>query len=593
MKKTGKYFVFCFFAFLFAFTPFLSATAQNNLSVEATVSEATIYTGGRLKLNITVSGDFDKIAIPDLPEISGFRLINPVPSTSRQFSYRNGATSTSYTYSYFLAVQEEGNYTIPPVSVEIDGEQHQTQSINVRVIDRSAGEGDTPSTGPGIFLRMNVSDRNVVPGEQIIANVVLYFKDNLQVNTYQPIPGWKAEGFWKEQLESSRRPQVQPFVIDGVRYNKARLLQFALFPTKTGELTISPYQVNVLVNSVSRRSRNPFSSFFGSFSSNRRRLELETEPVTVDVEPLPEAANENYIGAVGSFAIQRKINADSVQAGETIEIITTISGSGNVPLLTKPEYDLPSGLEVYQPQTDVQINRSGARIRGSKTFTDVVVPRNAGPVTIPATTLTWYSPSQGDFVEEELPAKTIFVQPSANGVTAVNNPDGGMIAPVTGLVNWSSSGKKVLIHYWWFWAGLLLPLLGLMLGYWRKTYNEKMSGNYNFARSQQAVDVANDRLQQSLDHADNGHLKEAYNNLQKALTGFIGDKLGMAEAGLSIEQYVEALKERNVNNDLIKNVHMLLNKSATVNYAPDMSSDYLKSHVGLAESIIKKLRKEL
>ncbi len=591
MKKIGKRGTFCFFLALLIPLFLENAVAQSNISVKATVSEAVVYTGEILELNITVSGDFNKISRPELPDIEGFALMNPIPSTSRHFSYFNGVSNTSYTYSFYLRARQTGTYTIPAVSVLIDEKKYTTNLLKVEVIDRNnTGDGDA-SSQPGIFLRMKVSDRSVVPGQQIIANVVLYFKDDVQVNSYQPIPGWKAEGFWKERLESSRRPQVKSVILSGVRYNKARLLQFALFPTKTGELTLSPYHVKILAQTVSNQ-RNPFSSIFGSFA-DRRRLELETEPVTIEVEPLPEASGAKYTGAVGSFSIQREISADSVQVGETIEIKTTISGTGNIPLLTKPEYNLPSGLEVYQPQTTVQINRSGARIHGSKTFTDIVVPRNQGEVTIPAVTLSWYSPVQSEFIKEKLPAKTIAVRVNINGGTARTNLSRNAISPITGLVNWSSSRQQNLLSYWWFWAGLLLPIIGASVGYWRKIHTEKLNNNFNFARSLQAAETAEKRLNEAIASADDGRLKQAYNSLQKALTGFISDKLGMPEAGLSVEQYVEALEERKVNKDLIRNVRMLLNKCATINYAPDTSSAYLKSHVGLAESIIKKLKKEL
>lgn len=591
MERIGKAWILAFLVGLVLNSFAIEAAAQNNITVEATVSKATVYEGGRIKLNITISGDFNKISLPELPDIPNFRLISQTPSTSRRFSYVNGVSKTSYTYSYFFAAQKEGIYTIPPVSVQIDAEKYLTKPIQVEVAERS--DDITDAGGADIYLELEIADQTVVPGEQIIANIVLYFKDGIKVRTYQPIPGWKAEGFWKEQLNSSTRPEVKSLTLNGVRYNKARLLRFSLFPTKTGELTISPYHVNVLVFSAPSKS-NPFSSFFGNFGTQRRQLELATDPVTIDVTPLPADSSSNYIGAVGSFAIERKISADTVKVGETVEITTIISGTGNIPLLTKPEYKLPADLEVYQPQSKVEINRNGARIKGSKTFTDVVVPRNAGRITIPAVTIAWYNPAKGAFVEQKLEGKTIFVNASGFANTGgASNRNGVAISPITGLVNWATPKQESLISYWWFWVGILLPVAGFVFAYLRRTYSEKMSADYHFARSQQAFDVAKTRLREAIDHAENNRLKQAYNSLQKALTGFIADKLGMPEAGTSIEQYVEALEKRGVNKDLIKNVRMLLNKSATINYAPDSSTDYLKSHAGLAESIIKKLKKEL
>src|SRR5699024_7202719 len=129
--------------------------------------------------------------------------------------------------------------------------------------------------------------------------------------------------------------------------------------------------------------------------------------------------------------------------------------------------------------------------------------------------------------------------------------------------------------------------------YWQRNYWTKMGSDHLFARSQKATQVAKQRLQQALQYAEQKKIADAYNILQRALTGFMGDRLGLPEAGLSIEQYITALEENKVNKELIQNVRMLLNKCETINYAPNASYDYLKSHVALAESIIAKLKKEL
>lgn len=592
MEKIGKSSKYFLLLGLLLITSLPCAYAQNDVSVEATVSNKTVYTGGRIRLSITVNGSYNELSLPELPEIKGLDLINPTPSTSRRFSYINGVSKTSYTYSYYLSAPNEGTYTIPAASITIDGAQYQTQPITVNVVKRNAQTTTTGTAGPDIFLKMKVSDRTVIPGQQIIANVVLYFKRNVQVNTYQPVPGWKAEGFWKERFKRRRQPEVESVVIDGMRYNKAKLLQFALFATKKGELTLSPYQVNVVVQTRSNRG-NPFSSFFGGYNTDRRKLELKTDSLTIQVNALPPSQGSIFTGAVGSFSIQRHISQDTVTVGETFELTTTISGTGNIPLLTKPNYQLPSELEVYKPQTEVEINRKAQKIKGQKIFTDIVVPRNPGTVTIPAVTLSWYSLDKQQYVTKQLPAKEIFVKVDGDGIA--NTSTGPFrLSPITGLANWvTPSAQPSLASYWWFWVGLIFPLIAIAVGYWRKTYNAKMANDYHFARSKKAKEVADAKLQQAIEHAENDQIQQAYHSLQQAITGFIGDKLRMDEAGLSVEAYIEALKKEQVDKALVKNVKTLLDKCATINYAPEKSGDYLKSHVNLARSIIKKLKNVL
>ncbi len=594
MKRTGKPARLLFFLILLSgfFAP--AGYAQNDVTVNATVTETTIYTGERISLTVEVSGDFNNVSRPELPGFPGFRLLSKNPSTSRSYSFVNGKTNTSYSYSYYLIAQDKGDHQIPAITINIDGTEYKTRPIDVRIVDRNTSAND-PSSGssrPEIFLRLEVSDSRPVAGQQLIADVILFFKDGLEVNSYQPVPGWKAEGFWKEELENTDRPRATSTVVGGVRYRRARLLQFALFPTKTGELTISPYEIIVSVRSSSSRD-DPFSSFFGGFGTNQRQVELKTDPVTLEVQPLPDITDASYIGAVGSFNINRNISNREAIAGQSIEITTRISGTGNVPLLSKPDYEIPEGLEVYDPQENSSINRRNQQISGTKSFTDILIARTPGSYTIPETTLAYFNPDRDRYERVTLPALSFSVKRDPNAPVTTDQPLALSVQPVTGLASWSTDQDQALSGYWWFWVGLLIPALVLGGAYWQKTYREKMGTDTAFARSQTAYQTAQERLHQAVEKSEVGEIKTAYNLLQKALTGFIGDRLNLPEAGLSLQGYIEALEKNNVDTNLIKNVRMLLDKCATISYAPDTSADYLKSHVGLAHSIVDKLKKEL
>jgi len=592
MKKIGRFFcVTGFFISLLALFSF-RAVGQSTVSVEATVSETTIYTGERVNLSIKVSGDFNNVSRPDLPSFSGFRLLSNTPSTSRSYQFVNGKSSTSYTYTYSLIAETKGSYKIPPISINIDGEEHKTEPIDVKIIDRNESAKSSGSQKPNIFLRLEVSEKKPVTGQQIVSNVVLYFKDGLEVNSYQPVPGWKAEGFWKEELKNTDRPQATSTIIDGVRYRKARLLQFSLFPTKQGKLEISPYKIIVAVRSA-RSSNDPFGSFFGGFGNNQRQVQLDTDPVTIHVQPLPADSEGEYLGAVGNYNISRTIDPKNATVGESIEIKTTIRGKGNVPLVTKPDYKLPDGLEVYQPQESSNLNRHNHRISGSKTFTDVVIARSPGSFTIPEKKVSYFNPTQNKYIATTLPPLHFKVKRNPKTASTADTPTSLPVQPITGLATWITPASVSLFAYWWFWIGIILPFVLLGLAYWQKTYSEKMSSDMAFARSQKASDKAHDRLDKAIKLSEQGNIKEAYNMLQKALTGFISDKLTLPEAGLSNQEYVDALEEHGIDENLVKNVRMLLDKCASISYAPDTSHAYLKSHVGLAESTLDKLKKVL
>lgn len=592
MKRIGR--VFRLFTLFLPLLALISgpAWAQSSVSVEATVSESKVYTGERVSLSIEVSGDFNNVSRPELPDFEGFRLLSNNPSTSRSYSYVNGESTTSYTYSYYLVAQNKGSFQIPPVSISIDGETRQTSPINVEVVDRNESARSSGSDTPNIFLQLEVSDDQPVTGQQIITDVVLFFRDGIEVNSYQPVPGWKAEGFWKEELQDSGRPQATSTIVDGVRYRKARLLQFSLFPTKTGELEISPYEIIVSARSSSS-GNDPFSSFFGGFGRNQRQIELTSDPVTVNVQPLPPTNGSDYLGAVGNFEVSRDISTNSATVGQSIEITTHINGTGNIPLISKPEYELPDGLEVYEPQESSNLNRRNQQISGSKTFTDVIIARSPGSYTIPEKNVAHYNPTNGRYITTNLPELNFEVSENPDAVSVSDVPSAFPVSPVTGLAQWVLPTSTDFTLSWWFWVGIILPLIILGIGYWRKSYIEKINTDEAFARSQRASDRASERLEEAISLSEKGSIKQAYNMLQKALTGFISDRLNLPEAGLSNEQYVEALKDEDIDKNLVKNVRMLLDKCASISYAPDTSHAYLKSHVGLAQSTLDKLKKVL
>jgi len=595
MRKIGKAFYTVGFVLVFVLLGSPFSWAQSNVSVEASLSQTTIYTGERVSLSIEISGNFNNVSRPELPQFENFRLLSDNPSTSRSYSYVNGQSTVSYTYSYYLIAQKKGEYQLPPVSVSIDGETYATDSIPVNVIDQddSATSGDS-SGQPDIFLKLEVSDKKPVTGQQVITDVILYFRDGLEVNSYQPVPGWKAEGFWKEELENTGRPRAESTVLNGIRYRKARLLQFSLFPTKSGELEISPYKIVVAVRSA-RSGNDPFSSFFSGFGSNQREVELSSDPITVDVQPLSPTDDATYIGAVGNFDISRSISTSNALVGESIEIETRVRGSGNIPLISKPNYDLPEGLEIYEPQENTRLNRRNSTISGSKSFTDVIIARSPGNYTIPAKTVSYFNPSRAQHITTTLEPLTFSIDENPEAIATSGNSGEIPVSPITGLASWIviSPNPADLLEIWWFWPGLIIPLLIVGFAYWRKSYAEKMQTDTAFARSVKASDKAQQRLKKAIEISEQGDIKQAYNLLQKAITGFISDRLNMPEAGLSNQDYIEALKEQDIEENLVKNVRMLLEKCATISYAPNTTHAYLKSHVGLAESTLEKLQKVL
>lgn len=597
MQRTGRRLrrVKAIFYLPFLLLVFSGLAKAQSVTVDATLSETTIYTGEQITLTVEVEGNhFKNIATPKLPDLQGLEYLSKTPSTSTNYSFINGVSSQSYSYNYYLQADKAGKYTVPPITVSVDGKEFKTEPIKVTIIDRNkAARSSKQGNLPDIFLRMLVSDSHPVLGQQIVASVVLYFKNNLQVSSYQPMPGWKADGFWKEELDENQQPRATSTIINGERYNKAVLIKYALFPSKQNELSLSPYQIQCAV-SYNSGYKDPFSSFFGGFGSNQRTINLQTDPVDIHVRPLPpRPADAKYIDAVGQFNVSRKISQNTVKVGESVEVTTIIKGVGNIALISKPNFKFPDSFDSYQPQQNSSINRNGNEVTGTKTFTDVLVPRKLGKFEIPATSLAFYNNNTKKYQVDDLPAIPVTVIPNPNGGGAVAQSNAFNVSPITGLASWTEAGYRPVLALWWVWFGLLLPLIVIGVGYWQKTYKYKMLNDSRFARSRTAFDKAKSLLDQASEYARNDDMKSAYSCLHQSLSGFIGDKLNLPQAGLSDEEYIRHLTNNNVDNGAMTKVRRILSKCSTIRFAPLTSQEDFNRDARTTQEILNELRKAL
>lgn len=598
MKKTGR-FISAFgyrHLSLLILTLFCAAGAvfaqDNDFTIEATISENKIFIGEQFTVSVQVSGTTMRgVSLPRMPEIDGAGLLSATPSRSTSVTIVNGRTTTSTTYTFSLVARAQGSYTVPPISIDIDGETYQTDPIPFDILQR----GDLTQEGggqlPDIFLEVEPDVTNPVPGQQMVASLVLYFKQGVEITSFQPSSGWRTDGFWKEELENIRQPQAESVILNGVRYRKATLLRYALFPSRSGELTLSGFPLNVGIRTQPSRN-DPFGSFFGS-GGNQRRLSIESEPVTIAVEPLASAASGLSINAVGNLSIQRRLNRSTAETGETIELITTIEGTGNIPLIRRPEYSLPDGFDLYTPQETTDIQRRGLSIRGTKTYTELLVPRAPGRFVIPEERIAVYDPNRDLYRYTTLPSLSFEVQPATGSPITSNGQRMLDLRPVQGLAIWQQQSSQSFYHTPVFWILLLIPAVAFLIGLRQKQYYHRLQSDRSFARAQSAYDTALQRIESARKSVQKNEVKECYNLQRHALAGFISDKLALPEAGLSDKELIENVRESTGERQLARGLHTMLEKCATISYAPISDSDDQLADIEKTEQLLVELKKRL
>lgn len=577
MKKTGKLLLFLPFLYLMILP---AGTMAQEVEVTAELSETNIFNGERVQLTITISGrSLDSVTEPALPEMEGLRWLQASTSRGSQYSLINGRPSVTYTFGFQFIAQKTGKFTVPPITVNVNGNSYQTQSINYTILDPAAGT--TTERSPDIYLRIETDTQNPVVGQQIIADIVLYFKSGVEVSSYQTSPGWKAEGFWKEVLNNPDRAQTTSVIINGVRYQRARLLQYSLFPTKAGELTLSPFEISVAVRQQ-RDYRDPFG-----FGLNRERMNLQSLPVHMQVKALPPVTDAVFTGAVGHFNIVREVTPAEALVGESIEIKTTISGTGNIPLINKPDYELPAALEKYNPEESTSINRDSRAIFGTKTFTDIVISRNEGTFVIPEVKAAFFNPQSGRYQTVVLPEFKLNVKRDPNAITALPEQVRLNVQPITGLAHWVVPTYTPLHKRKSVWLMLVIPILATMLFYGYARYTARMNTDTAFARSRKAQQNAMQLLNEAQKQSE---VKNGYYLLGKAIIQYVSDKFNLPPAGLSPDEIVDALKH-STDENVAADAGRILQKCETIAYAPNATQQGLQNDITKTHELIKAIAK--
>lgn len=562
------------------------------VDLQASLSESNVFVGEQYSFTIEVKGDrIRNIEMPEPPEVEGSRLLSPTPSRGQRISIINGRTTTVNSYSFRLLAQEAGQFQIPSVSIKIDGKVYRTEPLAIEVY-QNTGSSEGAERRPDIFAEISLDNEEPMVGEQIIASLDIYFREGVEVTSYQPAGGWRTDGFWMEQLENIEQPTTETVVLGGVRYRRATLLRYALFPSRPGDLVLSPYELHLGIRTRPNRN-DPFGSVFGGLGSNQRRVTLETDEITLPVQRLDEPEEGEPIGAVGTFDIQRQPSVRQAYVGEPVELRTTISGRGNLPLLSRPSYPLPDSFERYTPEEETDLSRRGSAIRGTRTFTERFVPRVAGSYTIPEMVIPVYNPERSGYQYHRLPRLTLEILQNPNAAIAQFQSEADLQI-LKGLALWKQTNNRIgLFGRWWLWAGLLIPVVALWAGWNQKQKQDLLRNDRRYARAHYAWEQAESTLVQAEEEASGSTPKQAYHYLHKAISGYIADRLGLPEAGLSDQDLSEAVQNKTSRPELSKQLKQMLDKCASISYAPVGNRENIEQDIEQARTLLQKLREDV
>lgn len=606
---------------LFLFVPVATVIAQNDVQFTA-ASKQVVSVGERFTIVYEINGDGTNFIGPNFGALQV--LSGPNTSTSSSVQYINGRMQQSYSKSFTYIVQAAGigDVFISPAKITLNGKVISSNTLNITVVKQAPGQqkarGDQTQGqrdmgvihDDDVYIRASVSKSHPYLGEEVIVTYRIYTK--VGVSSLQMKKASSFQGFWSKNLTDNNSKLKQTTkVINGEEYVVAEISKYAVFPQKTGELTIDPAEMDIVaqlqVQQKRRRSNDPFEEFFNDpfFNRNVRNVELTlaTKPVTLDVKPLPETGKpSSFLGAVGDFSFKSEIDHESLNANDALTLKVTVSGKGNIELVEVPAPKFPSDFESYDPKVSNNVKVSNSGIRGSKRVEYLAIPRAAGDFVIKPVEFSYFNPRDKKYYSFSSDTFNIHVEKgdvNGSGITYSSSAKedikfiGKDIRHITeGPYNFRLTGVY-LFGTTWYYVLLALPIfiLVLFILLWKKM--EKQRANISGTKTRRANKVAKTRLLKANKFKKEANDKAFFDEIAQALWGYIADKFSIQQASLSVETVKGALTEKGVDEVVIDNFINTLNNIEFARFAPGDASGKMETVYNEAMNAIMQAEKAL
>lgn len=566
---------------------FITSLTFAQVKFEAKVSKKKLGINERLRIDFEMNQDGDNFTPPSF---SDFKVIGG-PNQSVSNSWINGVRSFNKTYSYFLAPQKRGNFTINQASIVINGETYKTSPIKIDVtaaIDKPKDPNDPNYiASETIHLVAEVSNSNPYLNEAITVVYKLYVAPDTGVNNWNEIDSPRYNDFWSQTIDTKEQ-KVENGTYNGEAYRFLVLRKAVLYPQKTGKLDIEPLSLDIAVQVPTNRR-----DIFGGRMMTTVHKTVSAGSKTIRVKPLPEAGKPiDFTGAVGNFSFNVTTSKTQLNASESLQAKVEVKGKGNLKLFTLPKIKLPSSLEVYEPEHTEKINTNLSGMQGVISDTYTVVPQYKGKYPIPTVSFSYFDLKTETY--KRLSSKEIVIDvlegPSNNAVATGAETNTGVAKQRVVLNNdqfaFIKTKTKITpvkqIHFFktpLFWSTLLLPFLAIPLAIVIRKKKAERDGDVFGNRIRKADKLAKKYLSSAKKSL--GKKEAFYIALEKALHNYLKAKLHIQTSDLSKDKIQVLLSNKAVDGDVIKDFNSILESCELARYTPitsvTMQDDYNKA----------------
>ena len=566
---------------------FLIGGTDLSLAQISVSAPSKVSAGENFRIAYTINTqDVEDFRAGSIP--SGLELIAG-PYTSQQSSYQmiNGHTSSfsSITFTFTVYAGKDGSFVVPPAHARVRGRWVASRPVRITVSGRARNSGGAPQmhqdaggqqeevapagsaiTSKDLFIKVTANKYRVHEQEPVLLTYKVYtLVDLTQLEGKMP----DLTGFHSQEIPLPQQKSFHVERVNGRPYRCVTWSQYLMYPQMTGALKIPSITFKGIVVQQNRNV-DPFEAFFNGGSGYVEvKRNIVAPGVDIQVDPLPTKP-VGFSGGVGRFSISAKLDKKEVKAGDPITLRVVISGTGNLKLIKQPVVEFPNGFDKYDPKVTDKTKLTNAGVGGSMVYDYLAVPRNQGKYTIPSVSFIYYDVAANAY-------KTLHTQPFVVNVAPgdgksssedFNNPaDNDIHALKTGPSDSTSVGDFFLGSAS-YWISLLLPLVAFVV--LLIIFRQRAIENADIVkmRGKRANKIARKRLKRASRLMFEHNSAEFYDEVMRALWGYVSYKLNMPVESLSKENIKEKLASRGVNDEIIGKFISALEECEYERYAP-------------------------
>ena len=591
-------------------------TFADKVSFVASAPDVVVV-GDQFRLSYTVTTQ--KVKDFRAPSIKGFDVLMG-PSRSEQSSTQivNGSVSStsSITFTYILMANTAGEFTVPGASIVAEGNQMISNSVKIKVLPQDQNHNSSrrnndnsssiqPSSNASVsnqdlFITATASKTNVYEQEAFVLTYKIYTREsNLQLNNAK-LPDFK--GFHSQEIEMTTNARWTPEHYKGRNYYTTVYRQFVLFPQQSGKLFIEPAQFQMTVNKPVQ-SADPFDAFFnGGNNVIEIKKPITTPKIAINVNPLPAGKPTNFLGGVGEFNISSSINSKELKTNDAITIKLVISGTGNLKLISNPEIKFPDDFEVYDPKVDNQVRLTKEGLTGNKVIEYLAIPRHAGTYKIPGVSFSYFDIRSKSYKTLNTEDYVINVEKGAGNADQVianftNKEDLKVLGEDIRYIKQNEVTFQPKGSFFYgsmsYWLFYIIPALAFILFF--IIYRKQAAENANVAkmRTKKANKVAIKRMKLAGKLLSENKKDAFYDEVLKALWGYISDKLNIPVSRLSKDNIEEKLRNHGVSEELIKEFLNALNDCEFARFAPGDENKAMDKVYSSSIEVISKMENSI